>query len=147
MGAPPRVRICFHDNCFDGAASAALFTRFYQERIDSSARFSYRGMSHGPGEVFPAGTFDGDENAVVDFRFTQDARLSWWFDHHQSAFESPADQAAFQAGPQFPIVRERNEQDIVTRSAISSTCRRSSTFRATAASTRATTGSAWPATR
>src|SRR5207245_1400718 len=32
---------------------------------------------------------------IVDFRFTPDPRLTWWFDHHQSAFESPADESAF----------------------------------------------------
>jgi hypothetical protein len=32
---------------------------------------------------------------VVDFRYTRDPRLTWWFDHHQSAFESPEDEAHF----------------------------------------------------
>src|SRR5689334_18088007 len=67
-----RVRVCFHDNCFDGAASAALFTRFYRERVDGGAEVLYRGMAHAPGDVFPPGTFDGDENAVVDFRYSSD---------------------------------------------------------------------------
>jgi hypothetical protein len=34
---------------------------------------------------------------VVDFRFSRDPRLTWWFDHHQSAFETAADEAAFRA--------------------------------------------------
>jgi hypothetical protein len=34
---------------------------------------------------------------VVDFRFSADPRLTWWFDHHQSAFETPADEAAFRS--------------------------------------------------
>ena len=29
-----KVRVCFHDKCFDGASSAAIFSRFYRERID-----------------------------------------------------------------------------------------------------------------
>src|SRR5580704_16440792 len=28
-----RVRLCFHDRCFDGTASAALFYRFYKEKF------------------------------------------------------------------------------------------------------------------
>ena len=60
-----RLRVLFHDNCFDGAASAALFTRFFRERVAPDAEISYRGMHHKPGEVFPEGSFDGDENVVV----------------------------------------------------------------------------------
>ena len=92
-----RLRVCFHDNCFDGAASAALFTRFYRDRVRADTEIVYRGMAHGPGEVFPEGTFDGDENAVVDFRYSSDPRLTWWFDHHVSAFPKPEDEANFRA--------------------------------------------------
>ena len=28
-----RLRVFYHDKCFDGACSASLFTRFYRERI------------------------------------------------------------------------------------------------------------------
>jgi hypothetical protein len=91
------VRVCFHDNCFDGAASAALFTRFYRERINPGAEIGFRGMAHKTGEVFPRGTFDGDENAVVDFRYSSDPALTWWFDHHVSAFVRPEDEAHFRA--------------------------------------------------
>ena len=41
-----KVRVCFHDKCFDGASSAAIFSRFYHERIDPSAEFLYTGMTH-----------------------------------------------------------------------------------------------------
>ena len=92
-----KVRVCYHDNCFDGAASAALFTRFYRDRIDATAQFTYRGMAHKNGEVFPPGTFDGQENVVVDFRYSSDAALTWWFDHHVSAFPRPEDEAHFRA--------------------------------------------------
>ncbi len=91
------LRVCFHDNCFDGAASAALFTRFYRDRVDPSVEVKYRGMAHGPGEVFPPGVFDGDANAVVDFRYSSDPQLTWWFDHHVSAFPRPEEEAHFRA--------------------------------------------------
>ena len=32
-----RTKILFHDNCFDGTASAALFTRFYRQTVRADA--------------------------------------------------------------------------------------------------------------
>jgi hypothetical protein len=90
-----KVRVCFHDKCFDGASSAAVFSRFYRERIRSDAEFHYTGMTHKASQPFEAGTFDGDENAIVDFKYSSSPQLTWWFDHHQSAFLSPADAAHF----------------------------------------------------
>jgi len=92
------VQVLFHDNCFDGAASAAVFTRFYRERVRPEATFTYRGLTHKPGaEGIDPAVFSGDENAIVDFRYSQDARLTWWFDHHASAFQQPGDEAHFRA--------------------------------------------------
>ena len=39
--------------------------------------------------------FDGDVNAIVDFKYSTDPRLTWWFDHHQSAFLTPEDAEHF----------------------------------------------------
>jgi len=41
--------------------------------------------------------FDGDENAIVDFKYSPSEKLTWWFDHHQSAFLTPEDEAHFHA--------------------------------------------------
>jgi hypothetical protein len=90
-----RVRVCFHDQCFDGACSAALFTRFYRTCINAEAEFNYRGLVHRAGQLFEPGFFDGDENAIVDFKYSTSDRLTWWFDHHQSAFLTPADAEHF----------------------------------------------------
>ena len=92
-----KVRVCFHDKCFDGASSAAVFSRFYRERIKPDAEFCYRGMIHRASQPFEAGVFDGDENAIVDFKYSPSPQLTWWFDHHQSAFLTPADAAHFRA--------------------------------------------------
>src|SRR4051812_5802659 len=94
-----RVKVLFHDNCFDGAASASLFARFYATKIDASAKFDFVGKAHGMGNVYSGNSFDGDVNVVVDFRYSSDPRLQWWFDHHVSAFPSPADEARFKAHP------------------------------------------------
>jgi hypothetical protein len=90
-----RVRVCFHDRCFDGASSAAIFTRFYRERIDPHAEFLYTGMTHKASQPFEDGMFDGDENAIVDFKYSSSPKLTWWFDHHQSAFLKPEDAQHF----------------------------------------------------
>ena len=92
-----RLKILFHDNCFDGAAAAALFAAFYRERIDAAAEVVYKGLQHRSGDPFPADAFDGDENVCVDFRYSASPRLGWWFDHHVSAFVTPADRASFAA--------------------------------------------------
>jgi hypothetical protein len=91
------VRVFFHDKCFDGASSAAIFSRFYRERIHAHAEFRYTGMTHRASKPFEEDVFDGDENAIVDFKYSSSPRLTWWFDHHQSAFLTPADAANFRA--------------------------------------------------
>jgi hypothetical protein len=84
-------RVLYHDHCFDGAASAAFFSRFIAGAIHPAAEFKYTGMAHKASQMFDASLFDGDENAIVDFKYSSDPRLTWWFDHHQSAFLNAAD--------------------------------------------------------
>ena len=91
-----RVRVFYHDKCFDGACSAALFSRFYRERIRSDVDFVYSGLLHRAGSLFDEKQFDGDENAIVDFKYSSSPAITWWFDHHESAFLSPADAAHFE---------------------------------------------------
>jgi hypothetical protein len=90
-----RVRVFYHDNCFDGACSASLFTRFHRECIAPGASYQYHGLVHRAGALFDESEFSGDENAIVDFKYSASSRITWWFDHHQSAFLSPEDQQNF----------------------------------------------------
>jgi hypothetical protein len=93
-----KLRVLYHGHCFDGVASAATFTRFYQERIHPEAEVEYAGLLHRPGNLlFEGNMFDGDENAIVDFKYSPSDKLTWWFDHHQSAFLTPEDEAHFHA--------------------------------------------------
>lgn len=93
------MRVFYHDHCFDGACSASLFTRFYKECIGTASRFEYRGLVHRAGALFDDGEFAADdENAIVDFKYSASPRVTWWFDHHLSAFLSAEDQAEFQRG-------------------------------------------------
>jgi len=91
-----RVRVFYHDKCFDGASSAALFARFYRERIRNDVDFVFTGLVHRAGALFDETQFDGDENAIVDFKYSSSPKITWWFDHHQSAFLSPADAEHFE---------------------------------------------------
>ena len=95
-----KLRVLYHGHCFDGVASAATFTRFYKERIHPEAEVEYAGLLHRPGNLlFEGNMFDGDENAIVDFKYSPSDRLTWWFDHHQSAFLTPEDADHFRENP------------------------------------------------
>ena len=89
------VRVCFHDQCFDGACSAAVFTRFYRECVNAAPELRYRGLTHRAGQLFESDIFDSEENVIVDFKYSSSDRLTWWFDHHQSAFLTDADAEHF----------------------------------------------------
>jgi hypothetical protein len=91
-----RVRVLYHDHCFDGAASAAFFSRFYEDKLHPGAVFEFTGLAHKADQLFEDSLFDGDENAIVDFKYSSHPRLTWWFDHHQSAFLSQEDAEHFQ---------------------------------------------------
>lgn len=86
-----KVRVLHHDHCFDGAASAAFFSRFLREKFHRDAEFLYTGMMHTPNQTWDPALFDCEVNAIVDFKFAAQPKLSWWFDHHQSAFLTPED--------------------------------------------------------
>jgi hypothetical protein len=95
-----RLRVLYHGNCFDGSSSAGLFARFYREKMASGPLdVAYAPLEHkgGGGPAIPENLFDGDENVCVDFRYSQDPRLTWWCDHHVSAFQEPGDEAHFRA--------------------------------------------------
>ena len=92
-----KLRVLYHDHCFDGAASAALFSEFFLDKVNPAAEFAYTGMAHKADQTFEDELFDGDENAIVDFKYAPHPGLTWWFDHHQSAFLSPSDAEHFRA--------------------------------------------------
>ncbi|MBN2574286.1 MAG: hypothetical protein JXP73_06955 [Deltaproteobacteria bacterium] len=94
-----RLRVLYHGNCFDGSASAGLFACFFRERLaQGPAEVAYTAMQHkGEAQPIAGDLLDGDVNACVDFRYSQDPRLHWWCDHHVSAFQVPGDEAHFRA--------------------------------------------------
>src|SRR4051812_2742868 len=85
-----RVVVATHGHCFDGLCSAVLFTQLLTHlRREEVPTFAYHGAGYGPGQngVDPK-LLTGDENAILDFRFSPSRALTWYFDHHVSAFPS-----------------------------------------------------------
>jgi len=90
------LKVFFHDACFDGTTSAALFTAFYRDHVDRDVTAHAIGMSHKDGNPFDGVPLDADDHACVDFRFCADRRMRWWFDHHPTAFQPPALREVFE---------------------------------------------------
>ena len=114
-----RVRVFYHDKCFDGACSASLFTRFHRECVAAGASYEYHGLVHRAGALFNESDFTGDENAIVDFKYSASPRITWWFDHHLSAFLTPQDHQHFLACQQDPACAARKFFDPVYTSCTS----------------------------
>ena len=91
-----QVRVFYHDKCFDGSCSAAVFSRFYRERIRQDVEFQFHGLVHRAGALFNEKDFTGDENAIVDFKYSTSPKITWWFDHHLSAFLTEGDREHYQ---------------------------------------------------
>lgn len=81
-----------HGHCFDGLASAALFGDLFAT-IKPAASITY--VSCGYAANQPAPTLDGDDNVILDFRYQADPRLTFFFDHHATAFRDPREQDDF----------------------------------------------------
>jgi hypothetical protein len=93
-----RFVVATHGHCFDGLSSAVVFSRLMQQLGTKDARFEYRTCGYGSGQArAEEALFTGDENAILDYRFCPSAKLSWYFDHHRTAFASEADRGAFEA--------------------------------------------------
>jgi hypothetical protein len=92
-----KLRVLYHDNCFDGLASAAVFSCFYRDKVVPGAEIEYEGLTHKAGQRIDENLFGPEENVIVDFKYNASEKLTWWFDHHESAFLSKADEAHFRS--------------------------------------------------
>jgi hypothetical protein len=108
-------RVLHHNQCFDGACSAAVFTKFHRECVGGQSAYEYRGLAHQQGGGLDDSIFGPGQNAIVDFKYSPSPRLTWWFDHHQSAFMTPEDKAHFLAGQQGELaMRQFFDPDFVS---------------------------------
>ena len=92
MGSPKRYVVAAHGRCFDGLASAIVFTEFAEQQ-QTRATFEYVACGYGSQKREPK--WCNEENAVLDYRYFPSDRLTYYFDHHPTAFVSEADQAHF----------------------------------------------------
>jgi hypothetical protein len=93
-----RVVIATHGNCMDGLASSALFAHLIRHVEPGASEFEYRTCIYGPTPVaFGPEFLDGHINAILDYRFYSGPELSWYFDHHATAFSSAEDRDRFKA--------------------------------------------------
>ena len=66
------ARVLFHDRCFDTAASAAVFGRFYRETQRADVTFTYTWLSYEAGRIaIFRSDVRGDENAIGHFWYSQ----------------------------------------------------------------------------
>jgi hypothetical protein len=72
--------------------------RFHRECVKTADKYSFHGLVHRAGALFDERAFIEGENAIVDFKYSASPKVTWWFDHHQSAFLTPQDQRNFEAG-------------------------------------------------
>lgn len=98
MSAP--VVVATHGHCFDGMASAVMFTHLLRSIEDGRRKnvpFVYRGQAYDPGKngVDPAIFAGASDTAILDFRYTATDKLVWYFDHHVSAFPTDREREHF----------------------------------------------------
>ncbi len=90
MAAARRFTVATHGYCFDGMASAAVFTALHRALEGSRWAYNYRSCIYGPRiNGVPEAWLDGEDNAILDYRYTPHPRLGWYFDHHVTAFATP----------------------------------------------------------
>jgi hypothetical protein len=93
-----RFVVATHGHCFDGLSSAVVFTRLMHELGTATPEFVYRTCGYGAGQARAEDKMlVGEENAILDYRFCASEKLSWYFDHHRTAFGSDADREVFEA--------------------------------------------------
>jgi hypothetical protein len=75
-----------------------LFSHLFETLEGKSHSLAYRACGYGSGQLKPdASVLQGEQNAILDYRFAASEKLSWYFDHHRTAFASPEDREFFDA--------------------------------------------------
>jgi hypothetical protein len=97
-----RVFVASHGHCFDGLASATAFSallRALRPELPLSS-YTFRACDYRPGDSsVPEAALSGEENAILDFRYTKSDKLTFYFDHHATAFSNDEQRAHFDAHP------------------------------------------------
>lgn len=97
MGSEDAV-VFTHGHCFDGLCSAAAFTRLLEHVEGKKLAIRFQAAMYGPDQNgVPEPRLAGAINAILDYRFTRSDRLTWYFDHHRTAFGTLEDREAYDA--------------------------------------------------
>ncbi|MBK7581057.1 MAG: hypothetical protein IPI67_12690 [Myxococcales bacterium] len=92
-----KVVVATHGHCFDGLASAVVFTRLLGAIGGPKRKCVYRACGYGNGQTRADATLlCGDENAILDYRYSAVGNVTWFFDHHRTAFQTSDDQGVFE---------------------------------------------------
>jgi len=84
-----KLVVATHGHCFDGLGSAVLFTHLARALHEEPLDVTYRACGYGGGQArADDAMLDGDLNAILDYRYHPTDKLSWYFDHHRTAFET-----------------------------------------------------------
>ncbi len=94
---PTPVLVATHGHCLDGLLSATLFTRLLRHvEGPRPLAFSYRACGYGPEENgVPEAALAGEISAILDYRYSASQKLTWYFDHHVSAFVGDDERASY----------------------------------------------------
>ena len=90
----PSFTCASHGHCFDGLVSAALFTDLIRQQ-DGNTDFSYRALGYGP--TSPKVDFSSERNALLDYRYIPDKALTYYLDHHPTAFSTAEEREHFES--------------------------------------------------
>lgn len=92
-----KVVVATHGHCFDGLASAVLFTRLLRAVDGDKHKFVYRACGYGIGQSrADEDILVGEQNAILDYRFSAKGNVTWFFDHHRTAFQTLDEQRVFE---------------------------------------------------
>ena len=92
-----RLVCATHGHCFDGLASAVVFTKLARA-LEPALEFEYYACGYGTQQRRTDATLlNGDQNAILDYRFDPTPSLTWFFDHHKTAFVSEEHKLVFEA--------------------------------------------------
>lgn len=109
-----RLLCATHGHCFDGLASAVVFSRWRKRESDE---ITYRACGYGPKQGRPEAPTDCDAIAVLDYRYARLDRLHYYFDHHRTAFSEPGSE------DHFAMQRAKNPRNFVYDGSMSSCTR------------------------
>lgn len=85
-----------HGHCFDGLASVVVFRRIL-DQLHPGADVEVISCGYGAKQTRPTPeTLSGDGNAILDFRYFPIDSLTFYFDHHRTAFHDDADRLHFE---------------------------------------------------